>query len=61
MIRWQRCYGAMDREFKLWGSAGDRNLTGVGPTGQQVKAPAGGGAMFVEVAYDYEPLISRQA
>jgi hypothetical protein len=57
MIRWQRCYGAMNWTSS-YGDAGDTNLAGVGPPGQQVTASAGSGVMFVEVAYDYEPLIA---
>ena len=56
-IRWQRCYGA-----KSWPSSyglqGATDMLAMGPTGQQVTAPAGGGVIFVEVAYDYTPLIS---
>jgi hypothetical protein len=29
----------------------------MGPAGEQVSAPAGGAVIFVEVAYDYQPLI----
>lgn len=60
MIRWQRCYGAMDWDSN-YGEAGDEDLDGVGPEGEQVRAPDGGGVIFVEVAYTYEPLFaSRQ-
>ena len=56
-IHWQRCYGEL-----VWpssyGKAGDTNLNGVGPAGQQVTAPDGNGVIFVEIAYDYQPLIS---
>jgi hypothetical protein len=55
MIRWQRCYGAMDWDSS-YGEAGDDNLDGVGPAGEQVTAPEGTGVMFVEIAYEYEPL-----
>lgn len=58
-IHWQRCYGG-----KTWTSSygvqGAVNMAAMGPTGQQVTAPAGGGVMFVEVAYDYQPLISAR-
>jgi Flp pilus assembly pilin Flp len=53
-IRWQRCYGA-----KVWPSSYggvSTNLTAVGPAGEQVTAPTGGGVIFVEIAYTYEPL-----
>lgn len=56
-IHWQRCYGA--KSFpSSYGVAGDTNLTGMGPTGQRATAPEGGGVIFVEIAYDYEPLFS---
>ncbi|BAK67073.1 tight adherence protein TadE [Sphingobium sp. SYK-6] len=56
-IRWQRCYGTKSHPSS-YGLQGDTNLTGMGPSGQHVTAPDGGGVIFVEVAYDYEPLIS---
>lgn len=56
-IHWQRCYGA-----KAWssshGTQGDTDLEDMGPTSKQVTAPDGGAVIFVEVAYDYTPLIS---
>ena len=55
MIRWQRCYGTMEWE-STYGDAGDDELTGVGPVGEQITAPVGTGVMFVEIAYEYEPL-----
>lgn len=58
-IRWQRCYGA-----KTWpssyGTSSSTNLSAVGPTGKTVTAPAGGGVMFVEIAYTYRPLFVSQ-
>lgn len=57
MICWQRCYGEMNWDLS-YGEAGDRNLAAVGPTGRQVRAPTGGGVMFVEIAYEYNPLIA---
>ncbi len=57
-IRWQRCRGA-----KVWpssyGRAGDTNLTGITVGGQLATAPDDGALMFVEVAYNYQPLIAR--
>ncbi|WP_264572716.1 TadE/TadG family type IV pilus assembly protein [Sphingobium sp. B11D3A] len=56
-IHWQRCFGA-----KSWASThgvqGDTDLPAMGETGKQVTAPDGGAVIFVEVAYDYTPLIS---
>jgi hypothetical protein len=56
-IHWQRCFGGLD-EDSSYGDQGDDNLAGVGPTGQQVTAPSDGATMFVEVVYDYQPLIT---
>lgn len=57
-IRWQRCRGT-----KFWpssfGRQGDTNLSGVTVNGQTATAPDGGALMFVEIAYDYQPLIAR--
>ncbi|VXC95208.1 TadE/TadG family type IV pilus assembly protein [Sphingomonas sp. AX6] len=55
-IAWQRCRGAHGYAPQ-YGEQGDTNLVGVGPVGQQVIAPDNGAAMFVEVAYRYQPLI----
>jgi Flp pilus assembly protein TadG len=56
-IRWQRCKGS-----KTWpssyGNAGQTNMTGISVNGQTLKAPDDGAVMFVEIAYDYKPLIS---
>lgn len=57
-IRWQRCRGA-----KTWtssyGLAGDTNLAGIAVGGQIATAPDDGALMFVEIAYNYQPLIAR--
>lgn len=55
-IAWQRCRGAHGY-VPQYGEQGDTGLVGVGPVGQQVTAPDNGAAMFVEVAYRYQPLI----
>lgn len=56
-IRWQRCKGNKTSWGSSYGSAGATNLTGVGPSGRQVSAPTNGVTMFVEVRYQYTPLI----
>lgn len=56
-IRWQRCKGSKTSWGSSYGAAGATNLTGVGPSGRQVAAPANGVTMFVEVRYQYTPLI----
>ncbi len=61
-IHWQRCLGQ-----KVWdshyGHTGDGlagTLNGMGPVGEEVTADAGDGVIFVEVAYEYQPLISQR-
>ncbi|MCW3849222.1 pilus assembly protein [Sphingomonas sp. LB-2] len=56
-IAWQRCYGAKTAHASTYGTAGQTNLNGVGPAGRQTIAPEGGVAMFVEVYYEYQPLV----
>lgn len=59
-IHWQRCMG-IKQHPSSYGSEGDgRNggLAGMGPPGEEVIAFEGEAVMFVEVAYDYQPLIS---
>lgn len=59
-IRWQRCYGNLDVESS-YGEVGDgetgTELDGMGPAGRQVSAPADSAVMFVEIVYDYQPLM----
>ena len=57
-IHWQRCKGVKNWASH-YGNAGDL-VTGMGAAGQQLTAPPGGAVIFVEVAYDYQPLISRR-
>ena len=61
-IHWQRCRGS-----KPWGSTYgeegdglDGTLTGIGPASAEVTANPGEAVIFVEVAYDYQPLIAAQ-
>ncbi|MGD9812772.1 MAG: TadE/TadG family type IV pilus assembly protein [Sphingobium sp.] len=55
-IHWQRCYGQATSYTPQYGVQGDDNLSGMGPTGRQVYAPANTAIIFVEVHYRYEPL-----
>jgi Flp pilus assembly pilin Flp len=60
-INWQRCAGA--KAFtSSYGSddAGFSNATvqGMGIAGSQIAAPAGIYVIFVEIAYDYQPLLA---
>ena len=55
-IRWQRCYGQATTYAPQYGTAGQDDLAGMGPTGSTVFAPDGTAIIFVEVHYRYEPL-----
>lgn len=58
-IHWQRAKGK-----KVWTSSyGAENAilpSGIGPAGQEVTPDAGGALIFVELAYDYKPLVSSR-
>lgn len=59
-IHWQRCKGKKEHESS-YGNAGDgldSHLDGMGPAGEEIIAFEGEAVMFVEIAYDYQPLIS---
>ncbi|MCB2065417.1 MAG: pilus assembly protein [Erythrobacter sp.] len=59
-IHWQRCLG-MKNHVSSYGIEGDGrtsdDLPGMGPAGEEVTAFADGAVMFVEISYDYQPLI----
>ena len=58
-IHWQRCVGNK-RYSSSYGAEGDgKNMTiaGMGPAGEEVTAFKDDAVMFVEVAYDYQPLV----
>lgn len=63
-LHWQRCFGAKSNYKSSYGKEGDgvtgTSVKGMGPVGRQVKAESGYAIMFVEVAYDYKPLIWSQ-
>lgn len=57
-IRWQRCKGAKASHLSSYGTvATSTNVTGIGPATRQVSAPENGVTMFVEVYYEYQPLV----
>lgn len=57
-IRWQRCKGSKTSWASRYGTpANTTNADGVGPTDRQIIAPSKGVAMFVEVRYEYQPLV----
>ncbi|WP_225206184.1 pilus assembly protein [Novosphingobium huizhouense] len=60
-IHWQRCRG-LKKVTSAYGAEGagkDGSLPGMGPSGDEAKASAGDAVMFVELTYDYQPLISN--
>lgn len=64
-IMWQRCSGTRTAWTSSYGKVGDtsgsdrgNNLTGMGPTGRQITSPPGGATMFVEVRYEYRPIVN---
>ncbi|WP_430414252.1 TadE/TadG family type IV pilus assembly protein [Parasphingorhabdus sp.] len=62
-IRWQRCYGANTKYASSYGVEGDGRTnaslaTGMGPTGKKITATTITAVNFVEVVFDYKPLIS---
>jgi len=58
-IHWQRCKG-IKNVASSYGLSGDIKPTGMGPTGHQIIAMTGDAAIFVEVSYDYQPLVTAQ-
>ncbi|WP_260598975.1 TadE/TadG family type IV pilus assembly protein [Sphingomonas endolithica] len=62
-IHWQRCLGKK-QWASSYGVAGNGSsgtgFAGMGPTGQpKITAPDKSGVMFVEIAFDYQPLFSN--
>ena len=61
-IRWQRCMGIKeaDSEFGPQGTgATGTDFPGMGRAGQEVTAAPGQAVMFVEVIYDYQPILDN--
>lgn len=59
-ISWQRCRG-MKVENSSYGFTGDglaSSFAGMGPVGEEVTAQPDDAVIFVEVFYDYQPIIS---
>lgn len=59
-IGWQRCQGAKTSKapgYGIFNTSSGRNMTGIGPAGRQVTAPVNGATIFVEVYYEYKPLV----
>ena len=58
-IHWQRCKGTKVHPSS-YGNQGDgisTTLAGMGPPGEEVMAQRGEAVIFVEVSYDYQPLV----
>lgn len=62
MINWQRCWGnlAVAPAYGVEGDGKTDNTLadGMGATGNKIAAVPGTAVMFVEVSYEYQPLIS---
>ncbi|AXK42941.1 TadE/TadG family type IV pilus assembly protein [Erythrobacter aureus] len=63
MIGWQRCWGGDTSIEPAYGEEGDGRrdaslADGLGAEGRRITAAPGTAVMFVEVTYDYQPLIS---
>ncbi len=60
-IHWQRCFGTKSGYKSSYGKEGDgasgNTFKGMGPTGRVLKAESGYAIMFVEVVYEYQPLL----
>lgn len=56
-IHWQRCLGAKNAGSN-YGNQNSELPDGIGPAGQEVSAEEGNPVIFVEISYDYQPLIS---
>ena len=61
-IRWQRCHGGKTAKAPKYGKEGkgksDATLKdGMGPPGRRILAQPGTAVMFVEVVYDYDPMV----
>lgn len=66
LLHWQRCIGiksgtGYDSSYGTAGSgtAGTVVAGGMGDTGSKVTSPPSSGVMFVEINYDYQPLLGK--
>lgn len=61
MIRWQRCFGkkAVTSSYGAEGAGStDSSMeAGMGPSGKKIAAMDGAAVMFVELVYDYDPIM----
>lgn len=57
-IGWRRCYGTKTAYVRQYPTtSGTTGLTGIGPAGRQVTAQTDNATMFVELYYEYRPLV----
>ena len=56
-IHWQRCRG-LKNVASSYGVAGTIKNSGMGPAGHEVTAIDGDAVIFVEISYDYQPLVT---
>lgn len=62
-IRWQRCFGkkAVASSYGVEGAGNtDSSVQGMGPATKQIAPLPGTALMFVEVVYDYQPIVSNR-
>ena len=61
-IMWQRCIGVKPYESSYGkegdGAVGQPPITGMGPAGKEVTAPPDAAVIFVEIQYDYKPVLA---
>lgn len=60
-IAWQRCKGRrkFDSDYGVQDTGkGDPSFLGMGPAGEEVFALKGEAVMFVEISYEYQPLVT---
>lgn len=62
-LHWQRCYGALHYQSsygRQGAGKGNNDVNGMGPGNARIVAAPGSPAMFVEIFYRYQPLISAR-
>lgn len=58
-VHWQRCKGAMVKSSE-YATVNQDLPNGIGSTGNEVEAEVDSPVMFVEIYYDYQPLVSSR-
>ena len=60
-ITWQRCFGKKNvpSSFGVEGAGATNSALaqGIGPTGQRILAPTASAVLYVELQYDYQPIV----